>query len=197
MTAHQNSPGVSNGHDLHEGEDMMQFPQKDFCAKFGEITAKNQADADKIINELFLRDASLRVSLPSGYSLCVPVAAAKMYDHGVPKVFEGDPEVTANDIQNSTERQNNGRKPDAEEMLNEATLNALKERPSLVVKQKEYCDLLMSKPIHEARDIGDIQAMQFACKRREYDRKPGAATNAHQNQAMAENIICRGVSSAI
>ena len=91
---------------------------------------------------------------------------ARVFDHGLPDLSATGPDMISTEelIQQQLEKERLAQRNEAENMVNEATLAALQERPSLVLKQKKYADLLMSRPVHELRDVGEVQGMKFAGK---------------------------------
>lgn len=118
----------------------------------------------KLTKKLEEKGAQLQVPLPSGATLTVPLPVAKVFDHGLPDLSAtGQDMVSAEEmIKQRLDNERQSQRNQAENMVNGATLAALQERPSLVLKQKKYADLLMSRPVHELRDVGEVQGMKFA-----------------------------------
>ncbi|GAU95670.1 hypothetical protein RvY_07253 [Ramazzottius varieornatus] len=144
----------------------FRFPQETFGLKVTEDggVVRDEVTIGKLTKMLEEKGAQLQVPLPSGATLTVPLPVAKVFDHGLPDLSATGQDMVSTEemIKQRLDNERQSQRNQAENMVNEATLAALQERPSLVLKQKKYADLLMSRPVHELRDVSEVQGMKFA-----------------------------------
>ena len=145
--------------------EVMRFPQSDFYTTVNEQSSvRNKREAGVLAEKLDEKGAKLCVSLPSGATIRVPMAAVKMFDHGLPDASITGHGVTLADVKKRLVEAQEELRKTTYGMVDDATLGPLKERPSLVVKQKRYADLVQTRPLHQPGDVGEVRAMQFAGK---------------------------------
>ncbi|OQV17678.1 putative Sperm-associated antigen 16 protein [Hypsibius exemplaris] len=142
---------------------VFKFPQDNFCTTITEESfTRHTQEAETLTGKLTEKGARLRVALPSGSTLRVPLAAAKMFDHSLPDVAATGHGVTFADVKARLDKEQRELNRMGEHMVKGEVLERLKDRPSLVVKQQQYANLVQGRALHQPSDVGQVRALQFA-----------------------------------